>query len=246
VSDANGRAASPSRLVVTVVVLGLVAVAGILLAGPTRLGKPLWDGGVLPFPRVTLPPHAEHSPSLPTQPPATPRGVSIDGPLILTVLGLGVLLVGAVLLVLWLLRRSRRLGASRLSRRQLADTDPGPDQPEPASDPAPAVSRGIARALELLDGSRAPSDAVVEAWLGLQEAAADSGVPRRAAETPAEYATRLIVRLDADRRAADTLLRLYQDVRFGTHAASAADVRLARDCLLRLRESWHETTGPQA
>ena len=77
-----------------------------------------------------------------------------------------------------------------------------------------------------------PSDAVVAAWLRLEQAAADSGAPREDHQTPTEFTGALLVRYEVDPTATSTLRRLYQRARFGPvdqvsdHDAQAAAAAL--------------------
>ena len=221
--------------------LGLVLVGGTLVSGPLRAGPPRWlptagNGArpsVAPAPfqtRGPAPTHAQHfSP----------------GELQLWLLwaALAAIAVAGILvyLVRRMLRRSRILTEpedGRVVAVSAATADTRTDDPI-----APAVVRGIDRAIALLDEAREPHDAIVRAWLGLQDAAEASGAGRRPSETPGEYTTRIVTRFGTDRDAALTLLDLYQGVRFGGHSVDAGTVELARACLARLRDSWHEATG---
>ena len=109
--------------------------------------------------------------------------------------------------------------------------------PEPEPD-APTIRRGFAHALAILDEEREPHDAIVKAWLGLQEAAEESGIQRRGAETPTEFTLRIIGRVPTDRPAITTLLNSYLRVRFGEHPATDADVETARAAFRTLAASW--------
>ena len=93
-------------------------------------------------------------------------------------------------------------------------------------------------ALQTLDEEREPTDAIVRAWLGLQDTAAESGIVRGPAETPTEFTSRILGRVFADDRAVRTLLRLYLRSRFGDHPATATDVQAAREALQALADSW--------
>ncbi|GAA3769366.1 hypothetical protein GCM10022240_22210 [Microbacterium kribbense] len=228
----NGR----GLLVAAVVAAGFVAVLGVLAAGPVQVGPPRWVPQVTPIARP-LPTSSGNPPAGLDQGPGA--GAEVFGIIfeILLILGAAAIVaaLAGYLVRLW---RARR----RLLRRRGGRTDVGggagvrPGE----SVPAPVMQRGIARALALLDMPRAPSDAVVQAWLGLEDAAVQAGAERRPSETPAEYAARIIRRFETDRDAADTLLHLYQDVRFGGQSATAAAVADARGCLLRLQASWHD------
>ena len=82
------------------------------------------------------------------------------------------------------------------------------------------------------------ADAIVAAWLGLEQSAADAGAARGKSETPGEFALRVITLRDGLSRDARTLLGLYQRVRFGEHDADEADRAAARRALQHLEEGW--------
>ncbi len=149
----------------------------------------------------------------------------------------------AIIVVLALLWRRMRRALDRPALAPLPPlTDAGgftPDAEDPANEPEPAVvRRGLDRALETLAEPREPRDAIERAWVGLEEGAADSGLRRLPAETPSEFAARVVARVAADREAADTLLKLYLRVRFSEAEVTAADVATARGAVERLRASW--------
>lgn len=103
---------------------------------------------------------------------------------------------------------------------------------------AAVIQRGIAAALQRIDQPAAAGDAIVAAWVGVEEAAADSGVARGVSETPGEFAVRIIARrsaIDADAR---RLLALYEKVRFGGYAATETDRADARGLLERIEREW--------
>jgi hypothetical protein len=102
----------------------------------------------------------------------------------------------------------------------------------------PVLHRGLLRAADLLDDDREPRDAIVKAWIGLQEAAEDSGISRRPSETPTEFTSRVFESVAADRDAASTLLAVYLRVRFSRRDATESDVLAARDAIQRLRDTW--------
>ena len=121
-------------------------------------------------------------------------------------------------------------GGSRRSRASVQATQLVPVEPEPEAEPEKLLT-GIELALSALDEQREPADAVVRAWLGLQETAEESGIVRRASETPTEFTSRILSRAFADDRAVRTLLRLYLRARFGDHPVTADDVAAVRDAL---------------
>ena len=156
---------------------------------------------------------------------------------------IGMAAVVAVLLWRWFARR--RLGSTFGLREVEALAAPSTDsvsEPEPEPE-APVLRSGIEQALRLLNEEREPADAVIRAWLGLQRTAAESGIVRRAAETPTEFTTRITSRVFVDDRAIKTLLALYLRTRFGDHRVTAAEVAKVRIALQGLARSWNAAAG---
>ncbi len=110
-------------------------------------------------------------------------------------------------------------------------------EPEPEPD-TPVLRSGIELALQVLDEQREPADAIVRAWLGLQETAEQSGIVRQPAETPTEFTTRILSAAFADDWAVRTLLRLYLRTRFGDHPVTGDEVAAVRAALQRLVDTW--------
>jgi len=221
-------------------VLGVILFAAVLLGGVPRFGGPIWNPGRLqsaPQPTVTS------APTLPPVQHSDSGQTSLLGPAIL--FGLIAIAAGFVIwLVVRVLLRARGvrttphvLDSTELVPPPLAPDAGAEDDTEPD---APIVHRGLRLALDALDEDREPADAIVKAWLGLQAAAEDSGVERRAAETPTEFTSRVITRVQADAGAAAQLVDVYQGVRFGGHPITSADVHAARSAIEKLLDSWHE------
>lgn len=105
-------------------------------------------------------------------------------------------------------------------------------------DPAPILRRGLTEAQAKLAEASDPSDAIVQAWLALEEAADRSGFPRGPADTPTEFTAVVLRSTPADATAVDELLHLYHQARFSTHGIADADRVRAQDCLHRLAASW--------
>jgi hypothetical protein len=222
------------------VVLGITLVGGIILQGPATFTGIRW---VPEWTQPTVSPHPVPAQTADlgnrTSPPATP--FVIDGTPLLW-LAIAALIVLAGFLLGRMLRRRQALARPVDSSRLL---DAGaPAEPEPPTAPdAPALQRGFDRALATLSEDRLPRDAIERAWIGLQEAAEESGVQRRAAETPAEFTQRVLARVHADDDAARTLLGLYLRVRFGDTPVTEGDVSVARRSLERLAASWEAVPG---
>ncbi|NNU26272.1 DUF4129 domain-containing protein [Isoptericola sediminis] len=150
------------------------------------------------------------------------------------------LLVGAAVAFLLLALVARRV----LTMLQAAPPAPqDPDQPaagaalagtEAPSVPLPALDDAVTRALGRLDDARTPHDAVVAAWVALEDAAAEHGTPRDPAQTPTEYTQDLLARTPAPPAEVTTLRRLYQQARFADHPTTDAQVGDARAALTRI------------
>lgn len=241
-ADGPGRAARGGRRWTLAACGALLAVAVVAVAFQ---GAPKFSGPRVLFPEAPLVRELPTDTARATDAPGrqdAPQVFRIDLGWVLWV-AIAIAIV-VVLALLW--RRLRRA----LDRPDLAPLPPlmdggvGPEAEEPEREPEPAVvRRGLDRALETLSEPREPRDAIERAWVGLEEGAADSGVRRLPAETPSEFASRVVARVAADRDAADTLLRLYLRVRFSEAAVTAADVSTARTAVERLRASWSVAAG---
>jgi hypothetical protein len=181
-------------------------------------------------------------PSVPVRsagPPATPAPTPPDvGGWVQPVLW--VLLVVAVLVaafMVWRLlpRRARKARASTALGAHVLG--------QPVEEAAPAVQRGLGAAQHLLDTVTDPTDAVLAAWVALEQAAARSGHPRRPADTPTEFTVEVLTATPADRAAVRTLLGLYHRARFSDTGVGAEAVTEARRCLDALAASWSDVVA---
>jgi hypothetical protein len=227
----RARALVSGRLLLPLAALAGVAVVVLaaLLAGP-----PTMRG-------ADAPPQA--LPAVPTLPPSTRRPIPFDPitPVISTVFLtlLGLLIAIPLLVLLVVLLRALLQGLTRLRRRPRTPPLEGGAAVEAAETvDAPAVRRGIRAAIAVLAEEREPGDAVVQAWLGVQQTAEESGLARSAAETPTEFAVRVLARSSADERAVRTLLALYLRARFDDAPVTPADAAAAREALTAIGDSW--------
>lgn len=234
---------SPRTLLVCVL-LGLLVIVAAGLQGTARFTGLRWVPDWNPI-RSTVPPISNPSLARPTQlPEAAPgAGTHADLSKILMWAAIGIaLVIAAFLLWRWLSGRPPR---SAFGLRDVgALTAMPPDVvPEPVPEPepeAPALQRGVHQALQALNVEREPGDAVMRAWLGLQQTAEDSGILHRAAETPTEFTSRIMSHVSADDSAIRALLTLYLRTRFGDHPVTATDVARAREALAGLVRSWDD------
>ncbi|MFK4852415.1 DUF4129 domain-containing protein [Microbacterium sp. ZW T6_19] len=237
---------SPERAVVwrggllfAVVALFLIVMIAAAMQGAARI-HPI-GGTPEPRPLETMPvlPGASGTP---TPEPLPPNPVTeLLGAVILGIL---VVLVGVGVIVLIVLLVRTLVGAwhDRPLRRRDGD-EVGLAIVHASVDPEPeviaaAIQRGIAGALREIDERPLPEDAIVAAWVGLEESAADAGLVRGASETPGEFAVRIITRRAGITAEAETLLRLYERVRFGGHPALEDDRAVARAALKNIEVGW--------
>ncbi|WP_394193987.1 DUF4129 domain-containing protein [Microbacterium foliorum] len=230
---------SVDRMVLSTLVVGLFVVAMIAAA---IQGAPTFRPAAL-IPRGT----AEPLPSSDPGATGVPEPMEIDSTAAAVVQTLAVILmalVAAGLIALLVIAARALLRAWRdrpLGRRDAAAVASEVDHLTSAPEPEIAVAvmqRGIAGALMQIDERARASDAIVAAWIGLEESAADAGVKRAATETPGEFVVRIITLRPGVAGDAASLLRLYESVRFGAGSADEGDRASAREALRRIEEVW--------
>jgi Domain of unknown function (DUF4129) len=80
-----------------------------------------------------------------------------------------------------------------------------------------------------------PSDAVIAAWVQLEQSAAASGTERAAHQTPSEFTEAVLAEHSADAAALHELKAVYQRARFGEPGqVTTADAEAARAALRRI------------
>ncbi|KAA2263270.1 DUF4129 domain-containing protein [Solihabitans fulvus] len=199
-------------------------------------------GPILPPAPTTTPPTSQES-----QPNSVLDTVSGIGVGALVVLFVVALLVGIAVTIVAVTRwRPRRKLGPTVQESVADDTDGGSSDGMSTE----ALLRGARSALAELHARAGgpPSDAVVAAWLLLEDAAADSGTRRQPHETPTEFTAALLAAHTVDQAALAALLDLYARARFGpagsvtdedaTGAATALD-RIVAD----LATVAHRSTG---
>jgi hypothetical protein len=217
------------RVAALVAVGALVMLAGVVARGasavPLGKGEPLLDFLVFSEIDLSVVPGGGDV----TEEPEVRGGGWTQAVSLVVVLVPLLLLAGAIVaaVVISLLnwRRRRRMVATPV----VVDDDDG----YPGV-PSARLLRAARQARLDLERHRGgpPSDAVVAAWLRLEEAAAGSGLARLAHQTPTEFTDALRTRDGSVEPALDELRRLYQRARFARSAAIGPDeVTAARAAL---------------
>jgi hypothetical protein len=226
---------SPPRALVPLVGVGVLLVLALVAAAV----RPPWqfDPIIIDLPHRTLPPpqvppQRTLTPTAsvrPTAPPAAPINLSWVP---WVVVGL---LAAAAAFALFLLA-ARLLAVRRMYAEQ-------PDEEVEVVDvqpDLPTLQQGAARAEERLLAIGDPTDAIIAAWLALEEAAHASGVDRRAAQTPSEFTADVLGRTGVPPEPVQTLLHLYLRARFAASPSTAEDLDQARRCVRDLATSWSD------
>ncbi|WP_460795014.1 DUF4129 domain-containing protein [Microbacterium sp. GXF0217] len=220
-----------------IVALLLVVMVAASLQGHARFEPPDFDAAPAPLPTMADDPAQTPLP-LPTQ---TPLSTNETAATVVSIILLVITAVVGALLLFLVIRALLRAWAARIPRREVDQA--GDESFAVSSDPdpetaAPAIRRGIAAALRVIDEHAAPSDAIIAAWVGLEESAAEAGITRGRTETPAEFTLRVITHRADVAADARTLLGLYERVRFAGRTADEADRAQARQTLAAIQEGW--------
>jgi hypothetical protein len=226
--------------------LGVVVVVAAGISGTVRFAGPRW----VPHLNVTTnkrkvtyvkPPSAKGIPRVPPRHGGT--SFPLGQVLLWTVVAVMVIAV-ATLLWRWWTHHPRRESTSQDFVQGTTVTENLiAGEPELELD-TPNLRTGIELALQVLDEQREPADAIVRAWLGLQETAEESGIVRRPDETPTEFTSRILSRAVVDGQAVRTLLSLYLRARFADRPVTSDDVTAARTALQELSRSWPAPDPP--
>jgi hypothetical protein len=102
---------------------------------------------------------------------------------------------------------------------------------------AGTIRTAAASAQEEIDAHRDPGDAIVAAWVQLEEASARAGRARVPSETPGSSPADPAPEAGLDGEL-ETLLGLYESVRFGGERPDEAARATARRCLATIEEAW--------
>ena len=102
----------------------------------------------------------------------------------------------------------------------------------------PPLLAGVARAQRSLRGAASSEDAIIAAWLAVEQGAQASGVQRHPAQTPTEFTVAVLASTGADPAAIEGLRDLYLRARFSAHPTGSAQIAAAAGHLSALEASW--------
>ncbi|GAA1735811.1 hypothetical protein GCM10009809_33750 [Isoptericola hypogeus] len=226
----------------------------LLLAGLVVVGSATATPWRVSVPDVVLPDAATDLPVREEAPLPSSGAVPEQGtPETLTVVAIVLAVAGALLIVLLVVLLARRYLASLAApAEEDGDDPPAPGGVAPGAAPAIALTDlqdAVQQALRRVDGAATPHDAVVAAWVSLEDAAATRGTARDPAETPTEFATRLLADTPAPAARVRELRALYAEARFTRRPVGPGQVARARDALrdvARALDDAHRSRVPGA
>lgn len=189
---------------------------------------------------VDLPAYEEEPVTLDAEAPGSEFDDSVEprqglNPVIGQVILWTLIAAGAVLLIwiaiaLWRQRRRLRFRPDDPGGHLIGDVD--------LEEQIPVLQRAARSALDEIAAAGDPTDAIIRAWLALEDAAGESGVPRRPTDTPTDLTVKVLRRTAADPVATQGLLRLYHRARFGTQPMAQSDQAAAVGHLRTLADTW--------
>jgi len=188
--------------------------------------------------------------NLPTMPPMTmepmtpglpqPITPSPIGRIIWIILGIAAAAAALALILRWLYHAIKALLTTHITPTPERDQlDIGPGLPGKPLTPQ-QVKDAVDEALERLDNAANPTDAVILAWLALEDAATRHGMTRSPAQTPTEFTATLLEMSAVPGVDTVNLRTLYLRTRFSNMAATSDDVRHARAWLLHIARAMDE------
>lgn len=223
---------------VTMLLLLLVAL-GAGLSSPWELSAAQAPESVtVPTPTVTIEP--------PPTPPPGEEPSEMSTMTRITLLGVG--LLAAAIAVYLLVLAARRAYQATLDRRARPEVvrSAGDAATPGAVTVVPELRTGVDEAIGRLRGATSSTDAVIAAWLALEESAEASGAPRTAAQTPTELTVAVLDTTPAPAGAVTRLLHLYHLARFTDTPLTLHDVADAHRALEELAGALDHPAGRTA
>ncbi len=177
-------------------------------------------------------------------PSATDRGlkradVRASDPVLVSIVGFALKLVLVAVVVVVLVAVGRALRDRWVTREQ--DTDD-----EVAVDLVPEALLEGAREGEELLARGTPGNAVIAAWVALEDAVRGAGVRDDDSRTAAELVTTVLRSYRVDRAPLDTLAALYREARFSRHPIGEDQRTRAREALVQVQADLRRTVAQAA
>ncbi len=227
------------RGVIVTTVLGVLVAAALLIASLGAplviVSRPVNTDAASQAPALTLPPLPTPSTTTTssTGPAQGTSSLSAIFGVLLAVLGVAVAVLIISLIVAAIRSAFRRPSLTSHTEATFA-APPVPDE----------LLGGAWKRLELLETGE-PRNAIVAAWLDLERAAGETGLPRDRAETSTEYTARVIGVWEVDPARLGDLAALYREARFSVHPLDEGHRRRAIDDLAVLHADLERVARAQ-
>lgn len=128
---------------------------------------------------------------------------------------------------------------------QLRTTTQHEERTEVSAEVTPDVMLAAARQGEELLATGTPANAVVAAWVTLEDAARSAGIGDDRSRTSAELVGSVLRRFDVDAKALDRLGALYREARFSRHEIGEDLREQARDALRQVQSDLSRGRPPR-
>jgi hypothetical protein len=165
--------------------------------------------------------------------------VRASDPLLVSLVSFAMKLVLAVVVIVVLVAVGRAL-RDRWATREVSSDD------LETVDVLPEVLLEGAREGQQLLARGTPANAVIAAWVALEDAVRSAGVRDDDSRTSAELVTTVLRSYRVDRAPLDTLAGLYREARFSRHPVAEAHRELAREALTQVQTDLRRTVAQRA
>ncbi len=238
VTSSSTRTLSPHALAGVTGGILVLAVVGAAVRGVWQ-ADPTWDP-TLDVPSFSEPatPDPEDFSVTPPPSPTGEIGESLTSPPWLQPTLLTILAVLFLALAYLFIRRLLAKAAARRSYTLTTSGTATSAWSDAEDEVIPDLTDALTQAHEALRDRENPGDAVIAAWVALEDTAAASGAARSASDTPTEFTVTLLHRTNADPGAISSLRTTYLAARFGSREVGEADVATAAQALERITQTW--------
>lgn len=230
------RQALAVAVVVTTVLVLLIVAGAALTGGWSTHPAPVPIASIEPIPTLTEP-SAEPTPE---EPVPQPPNQTVQRALTTVLAAAGALLAAFLVYRIALWVRRTLLPWLAAQRDRPAPVAPGADLQLDAV-PLTELRSATAHAETLLRNGGCSPDAIIAAWLALEEAAGRSGATRAPAQTPTEFTVEVLAATPATPAAVTELLGLFHLARFARTEMTAAHITAATAALRQLTDDFTRT-----